>query len=86
MKNKNHEKSDLQCNFYHFRNHMRKFYHKIFFKILIMRASDIFCLRRGVLLLLLIMPGQNGGKTKISSISREYFSRAIKVILPKNCI
>ena len=32
MKHKNHEESDLQCsNFSHFRNYMRKFYHKIFF-------------------------------------------------------
>ena len=36
-----------------------------------------------MLLLLLITPGQNRGKSKFSSISREYFSRAIKVILPK---
>ena len=39
---KSHEESDLQCNFPHFRNYMRKFYHKIFFMILILRALDLF--------------------------------------------
>ena len=37
---------------------MRKFYRKIFFIILILRALDIFNFRHGVLLLLLIAPGQ----------------------------
>ena len=83
MKHKNHEESDLQCNFSHFKNYMRKFYHNIFFVTLILRASDLFCFRHGVLLLLLIMREQTGGKFKFSSISREYFSRAINVILPK---
>ena len=83
MKHKNHEESDLQCKFFHFRNYMRKFYHKIFFIIMILRALDFFCFSHGVMLLLLITPGQNRGKSKFSSISREYFSRAIKVILPK---
>ena len=36
-----------------------------------------------MLLLLLITPGQNRGDSKFSSISREYFCRAIKVILPE---
>ena len=83
MKHKNHEESDLQCNFSQFRNHMRKFYHKIFFIVLILRALDLFCFKQGVLLLSLITPGQNRGKSKFSSISREYCSRAIKVILSK---
>ena len=62
MKHKNHEKLDLLCNFSHFRKYMRKFDHKIFFMILLLRASDLFCFRHGVLLLLLITPGQNRGK------------------------
>ena len=64
MKHKNREESDLQCTFFHFRNHMRKFYHKIFFMILILRAVDIFCFRRDVLLLLIITPG----KTEVNQI------------------
>ena len=60
MNHKNHEESDLQCSFSHFRSHMLKFYHKIFFKILILRALDNFV--SGVLLVLLIAPGQNRGK------------------------
>ena len=59
---------------------MRKFYHKIFFIISILRGLGF---RHEVLLLLLITPGQNRGKSKFSSILRQYFSRAIKVILPK---
>ena len=82
MKHKSNEESDLQRNFSHFINYMRKFYHKIFFIILILRALDLFCFRNGVMLLLLITPGQNRGKSKFSSISREYFSTAIEVILP----
>ena len=39
MIHKNHEELDLQCNFSHFRNCMRKFYHKIFFIILILTES-----------------------------------------------
>ena len=42
---------------------MRKFYYQIFFIThWILRALDIFCLIHGVLLLLLITPGQNRGK------------------------
>ena len=37
---RNHEESDLQCNFSHFRNYMRKIYN-IFFIILILRALDL---------------------------------------------
>ena len=42
MKHKNHEESDLQCNFSRFRNYIPTFYHKIFFIILILRALDLF--------------------------------------------
>ena len=69
MKNKNHEESDLQCNVSHFRNYMRKFYHKIFFNTESFRS---FLIQAWVLLLLLITPGRNRGNTKFSSIPREY--------------
>ena len=42
MKHKNHEESNLQCNFAHFRTHLQKFYHQTFFIILILRALDLF--------------------------------------------
>ena len=83
MKHKNHEESDLQCNFSHFRNYIRKCYHKLSFVILILRDSDLFGFRHEVMLLLLIRPGQNRSKYKFSLISKAYFSRAIEVILPK---
>ena len=56
------QREDFLCNFSHFRNYMRKFYHRIFFIILILRALDLSCFRHGVLLLLLITPDQNRGK------------------------
>ena len=54
---------------------MRKFYYKIFFVILILRALDLFCFRHEVLLLLLITSAQ-------IQIFPD-FSRTIKVILSK---
>ena len=40
-----------------FIRHVRRFYHKIFFMILMLKALDPFYFRKGVLLLLLITPG-----------------------------
>ena len=83
MKHRNHEESDLQCNLSHFRKYMQKFYHKIFFIILILRTLDLFCFRHRVLVAVAHHARQNRRKFKFPSISREYFSRAIKVILTK---
>ena len=83
MKHKNHEELDVQCNFSPFKNYMRKFYHKIFFIILLLRALDLLLFRHGVLLLLLITPGRNRGKPNFPRFQGKNFSRVIKVILPK---
>ena len=65
-----------------FESVIRSFSFLLFF-ILILRDSDLFCFRHEVMLLLLITTGQNRSKYKFSLISKAYFSRANKVILPK---
>ena len=83
MKHKNPEESNLQCNFYHFRNYMRKFYHKIFFIILILRALDIFCFRHGVLLLLLVKPGQKRVKLNFPRYQENISQEPLKLFYQK---
>ena len=78
VKQKDHEVSDLQCNFSHFRNHTRKFYHKIFLRTLILRAVDIFCSRHECCCCCSSCQARTKA-TKFSAISRKYFSRATKV-------
>ena len=85
MKYKNHEESNLQYNFSHFRSHMRKFYHQIFFiiLILILRALDSFCFRHGVLLLLLITPSQNKGKPTFPRFQENISQEPLKLFYQK---
>ena len=75
----NHEESDLQCNFSHFRNYVQNFYDKIFFIILVLRALDLFCFRHGVLLLLLIMPGRNWGKPNFPRFQENISQESLKL-------
>ena len=46
---------------------------------MIMRASDIFCFRHGVLLLLLITPGQNRGKPNCPRFEGNIYHLPVKL-------
>ena len=62
---------------------MRKFYHQVFFIILILRTLDIFCFRHGVLLLLLITPGQNRGKPNFPRFQENISQKPLKLFYQK---
>ena len=54
--------------------------------ILILRASNILCFRRGVLLLLLITPGQNRSKPNFPRFQGNLFQEPLISNFTKNCI
>ena len=62
---------------------MGNFYHKIFFIILTLRALDIFCFRHGCCCCCSLRQAK-AEANQFFSISREYLSKAIKIILPNN--